>query len=291
MEGWVGLVVCAGALSGLGVWWSHGHCEFVLGCGHCGCGGVCAWGVLWHAEGMEIRDDLDYKRPSRQGGMEAYWGATDVVVRCEGSLSDPLPSYEILDDDGYPVSDSSGRERRRVESTLAVISEGQGMCARCNFISEVTADDKMVEHGRALAVVEQAQMKLVAVAEVLGLSTSSSAVRQAVDAARSAADGNVDMQVAAGLPYLVSALTVRGATADVGPAVDELVGLLDQDVVFAARAAVATESLFDEEPDLEEAVPADAPVFSEAVLYPLMGKGPARTILGLVDQLRRVSGR
>jgi len=201
------------------------------------------------------------KVPTR-GDMAEYYGAPNVMwKRCHYSGEEPR------DRDVVPYVDS-----RPVE------------CRFCNsrFSQDELVDGKYPEHERLLDIYEQVEERLGDLAETLGWSRWDLPIIYVRAAAtkREGQSGTVDGMMAIGLNHLALLLQKRSVATEIERATSALMSLsLDSNA--AAREAGEKYGY-----SIEDGPQDDVPFFTEAVLYPLVGKDDARTILAYVRKIQ-----
>lgn len=196
-------------------------------------------------------DELPYAEPRIDDEHDrAWWGEKVVLVRCH----------------------YSGREPK--EDTYGRKTPGKGKCQFCDGVFDLDGD-VLSEHARRLPVKEQATHLLEQVARLLDLDPWGKAVLAARSAAGEGSEECLDLRLAAGLGHLQTALVKRGAQAEAARA---FTGLLDLKVGDEMEYDLTDSEHYSEGDE-------DAPLLSEAFLYPLLGKEAARTVLSHVRKV------
>lgn len=198
-------------------------------------------------------------------GLDKY-----VIVRCHYSGA----AYDPRSPDSYSVK--------------ADFDRGLGACPYCLFKGTLTPapvvpsnlwkgdEDKgygfFPLHGRALDKHEQAERTIEAVAATLGYARMDRPTLNATSAATSRSNRieTVDEMVAIGVGILSASVAKRSALGDATRAFADLANLRVGHS-FIGFPEATQDYVTDED--------YDAPFFSEAFLYPLLGKEAARTVL------------
>lgn len=157
---------------------------------------------------------------------------------------------------------------------------GKGLCSYCNFVTDLGDDGKLVRHARMLQLREQAERQVEQLCSVLGFDPWGDVATHARAAASDSREDSLDLRVAAGMHHLQTALVKRGAAQEAAVALRALTRMkvgdeMERDI---------TDSRHYEEGDEE------APFFTEAFLYNLLGKDAARTVLARFGKLEAALG-
>jgi hypothetical protein len=136
-------------------------------------------------------------------------------------------------------------------------------CGYCHL--PVPNSDPLPEHARALDERYQVREMVRTLCEVLGLDPWEDGPLQGGHEAESARAATFDGKIAVALPHLTAELVRRDASAGAAKVITDLLNL-----------------------QLEGH---EAPLFTEAGLYDLVGKGNARTVLRHTRALKRATGR
>lgn len=146
-------------------------------------------------------------------------------------------------------------------------------------------------HRCLMTVKEQAAARITEVAVAAGFDRDDQAVLAATSLATNGETRKqtIDGLVAVGVGALHEALTTRSAVEEASRAISALMSFrLDtNDDLREIVAALLPDETIDEDHHLW--VDADAPFFSEAVLYPLLGKDAARTLLAHLNTAARAT--
>lgn len=183
---------------------------------------------------------------------------------------------------GY--SGEEGREET-IDATFKRTGERVFKCRACSLKITFKKGEEptvMPEHERAVDVWDQARKKVEEIAVLLGFDRWDRGVSHAMAAAvdRSNVTRTVDSMVAIGMAYLQQMLMARGAAVEASREMSDLLSFrLDHNDIVRA---VATEVHGMKESDVGE-IGDDWPFFSEGILYPLLGKDMARTVLAYVN--------
>lgn len=147
-------------------------------------------------------------------------------------------------------------------------------CLACHleFKPDALDDGKLPLHAKLLMTREQVELTFDTVAGILGLDEWSNDVLLGRSAARDAERKSTAAgALAAGLPFLTAALIRKDATDGTQEAIKDLL-------------------TFTPEWQVHDDVPLDTPFFTEAMLYELLGKDQARSLLARARALAAASG-
>lgn len=189
----------------------------------------------------------------------------------------------------------SGQQPKDItnEYTFERTGEKVFTCPYCDLKIKVKkgeeAQTALPEHERALDVWDQARNKVEEIAVLLGFDRWDRGVSHAMAAAtdRNGATRTVDSMVAIGMAYIQQMLMARGASVEAAREMSDLLSFrLDHNDIVSA---VATKVHGMKTSDVGE-IGDDWPFFSEGVLYPLLGKDMARTVLSYVNSAAAAVG-
>lgn len=168
-----------------------------------------------------------------------------------------------------------GKPLSRRETGMVIGHE----CSYCHVKLSVEAapDGELPEHSRLLYANDHAEELIDALLALLGLNPhgSDDALRAKLAARDARRTPTLAGKVAAGLPFVTAALLRQDATAGAQQALHDLNELKLEFVPGRGEP-------------FEDG--STAPFFSEAVLYELLGKEDARTMLSYVNALNRAAG-